>query len=264
MKKVSCYLLTAVLLLGVFGANAEILWEPWQYQAEFQSAWRTGQDPAEPEASHSQNAKGPSIDELVITSWSKETQSFEGGLETLTRIDYSPDYVILGSTVTQYGDDMDAIWTKTYGPDGELLSTVAFETLADGTRLETEKKPDGTVISKFQWVPYKREENGTEYALLVLERRNEDGDLVEMGEILPDGTFLLMGLDVSEDGSFTTWSHNYDPDPSGEGETFANSNFLYDKDGNFMFGVVFNPETGNDEEVAEPPAEDKMRDAWLK
>ncbi len=264
MKKLSCYLLATVLLLGVFAASAEVNWEPWNYDAENEFAWRMGTDPAEPEASHHQYAQGPSIDELVISSWSKETWSVEGDVQTSTRIDYSPDYVILGSNITQYGDDGYPSWSEKYGPGGEVLSTVEYETLADGSRMETEKKPDGTLIGITQWVPYESEENGTEYALLVLERRNEDGDLVQKGEILPDGTFMQIGLFENEDGSFSTWSDNYNPDPTGEYETIAYTYSEYDKDGNFISGNVFNPETGGYEETDEPPAEDSMRDAWLK
>lgn len=102
MRKLIGALLIAVMLLGLFPAQAEKVWDEWEEWHE--GVWyRSGHDSDDPNVFYWQDATGDSVDALTVTFWSKTV--FEENKTTVYFYDESG--TLTSRDILYLGDDGD-------------------------------------------------------------------------------------------------------------------------------------------------------------
>ncbi|NLD33851.1 MAG: hypothetical protein GX653_02975 [Clostridiales bacterium] len=165
--------------------------------------------------------------ELSSGLWQRESLALdEGGTVMVQRAkgDSVKELVPTENMVKGYGETGKLAWTNTY-------------------YLDDEEK----ILSQAN---YNYDEKGilAHGAVTIMD---EDG----VPEII-----LVLSVTSNQDGSFTTQVEMFDR----QDVLLSRTHTVYDRDGNFISGTVFNLETKENDEATQPPAQDPIQEEWLK
>lgn len=187
-----------------------------------------------------------------------------GELTYMEREDYDVQGNLMQIQVRSYDSEGRKLEDVYYTPEGSLTMTTSYEYLENEEIIITSTRPDGSLSSRIQEIFLIGSEEGERYyRRIILESYDSNQNLVTLSEIRPDGSVLERALNKTSSGGIQTFTQLIALDVKGD---IRLSYFFaeYDKFGNFVEGMVYDPETGEYLEAAEAPMDDLLRDEWFK
>lgn len=174
MKKIIGAFLAVLLLVGLFAAQAETVWQEWQEIAP--GTWqRAGSHPGMPESAFQQRGMGPTAAEVVMTEESE----------------------------TGFGEDGLPLWTirHTLDADGLVLYYAVFNfdetgTLTNGSL--TQRDADGAVVQVWSCIFRLHEDGGFNTQIDLYDK---DDTLLSTVKAVYDKDGVFLGGEVLKGGA---------------------------------------------------------------